>query len=296
MDLFLLTVVVEAGGFSAAARRSGTTKSRLSRRIIELENRLGARLLHRDARRFSMTPVGEQVYRHALLVREAAEAAEAVASAAKGSKGGHVRIHASDMLLPLIEDMLGEFSHQHSHTRLSIMQNEDGIHSLLACQADLVLYAAPDLPDSSDVTAHPLGQLKQVVVAHHRLLTNDRPTELPNQMPDHQLIELVNTDASDQPTGTYRRKSNPRFASNRTRSLLAAARAGIGYLRLPLYLCHDDIQKGHLQAAYPAHSVPALPLYALTLRGVTASHITHDLIQFVRKHLEKTRLPGVEPA
>src|SRR5512144_2735953 len=64
-DLYYFAMVVEHGGFAAAERALGIPKSRLSRRIAQLETDLGVRLLQRSTRRFAVTDVGNSVYRHA---------------------------------------------------------------------------------------------------------------------------------------------------------------------------------------------------------------------------------------
>jgi DNA-binding transcriptional LysR family regulator len=184
VDLYLLTLVVEAGGFSAAAQRAGTTKSRLSRRIIELEERLGAQLLHRNARRFSVTAIGQQVYRQALLMREAAAAAEAAANDVKGAAGGHVRVHADSRLLPLLEGMLDGFARQHPSTRISVMQSDGGIDALLEQQADIVLNMGDTLPDSADIVARILGRIQHVLVASPRLLAQATQPDHPDLILD----------------------------------------------------------------------------------------------------------------
>lgn len=67
--------VVERGGFAAAGRALGIPKSRLSRRVAELEARLGVRLLQRTTRKLSLTEVGEAYLRHCQVMRDAAQAA-----------------------------------------------------------------------------------------------------------------------------------------------------------------------------------------------------------------------------
>src|SRR3546814_3860940 len=64
-DLYYFSAVVDHGGFAAAERALGIPKSRLSRRISQLETELGVRLLQRSTRRFAVTDVGQGVYRHA---------------------------------------------------------------------------------------------------------------------------------------------------------------------------------------------------------------------------------------
>jgi DNA-binding transcriptional LysR family regulator len=290
VDLYLLTLVVEAGGFSAAAQRAGTTKSRLSRRILELEERLGAQLLHRNARRFSVTAVGEQVYRQALLIREAAAAAEAAASDIKGSTGGHVRVHADSRLLPLLEGMLEGFSRQHPHTRISAMHGDEGVDALLEQQTDIVLCMDDALPDSADIVARALGSVDHVLVASPRLLAQtDRP-EHPDLIPDQYYLSHSAATSSRQQASASRRRQSPRFSSNHASALLAAARAGMGYARLPLYLCHAELQQGGLRTVFESQP---LPLHALTLQERAMSQAALSFVQFARRHLALAQLPGV---
>ena len=64
-DAFYFVQVVEKGGFSAAARALNIPKSRLSRRVRQLEDGLSVRLLQRTSRIVTATEVGEEYYRHA---------------------------------------------------------------------------------------------------------------------------------------------------------------------------------------------------------------------------------------
>ena len=64
--------VVDRGGFAAAGRALNVPKSRLSRRVAELEERLGVRLLHRTTRKLSLTQAGEIYHRHCVAMREQA--------------------------------------------------------------------------------------------------------------------------------------------------------------------------------------------------------------------------------
>ena len=82
-DMLYFVEVVERGGFAAAGRALGIPKSRLSRRVAELEAHLGVRLLQRTTRKLSLTQVGETFLRHGQAMRDAA--------LASGTGGGHPR-------------------------------------------------------------------------------------------------------------------------------------------------------------------------------------------------------------
>ncbi|HTH67766.1 MAG TPA: LysR family transcriptional regulator, partial [Rhodanobacter sp.] len=91
-DLYFFAAVVEHGGFSAAGRALGVPKSRLSKRVAQLEERLGVRLLQRTTRRFVVTEVGERFYAHCRAVLEEAQAAQDAVDELRAEPRGMVRL------------------------------------------------------------------------------------------------------------------------------------------------------------------------------------------------------------
>src|SRR6202045_4152048 len=91
-DLQFFAAVVVHRGFSAAARALGLPKSRVSRRVAVLEERLGVRLLDRTTRGVNLTEVGQQVFEHARAAVIEAEAAEEAALRMQSEPRGLVRM------------------------------------------------------------------------------------------------------------------------------------------------------------------------------------------------------------
>src|SRR4029079_8505383 len=83
---------VERGGFSAASRALGVPKSRLSKRVALLEERLGVRLLQRTTRRFAITEVGERFYAHCRAMLEEAQPAQDAVDELRAEPRGIVRV------------------------------------------------------------------------------------------------------------------------------------------------------------------------------------------------------------
>jgi DNA-binding transcriptional LysR family regulator len=92
--------VAERGGFAAAGRALGLPTSRLSRRVAELEGRLGVRLLQRTTRRIALTDVGAQYLRHCVAVREEAQAAADVVAQVHTEPRGVLRVSCPVTLGP----------------------------------------------------------------------------------------------------------------------------------------------------------------------------------------------------
>eukprot|EP01031_Cornospumella_fuschlensis_P046968 gene46968-57514_t len=97
-DLFYFAKVVEHGGFAAAGRLLGIPKSRLSRRIAELETRLGARLLQRTTRKLSLTDAGEAYLLRVRNILHEVEDAESAAAEHTRELQGTLHVLATPVL------------------------------------------------------------------------------------------------------------------------------------------------------------------------------------------------------
>lgn len=286
-NLYLLVHVIEAGGFSAAARELGTTRSLLSRHVIELEKALGTRLLFRDARRFSVTPTGENVYRQAIQMCDAAHAAIAAANETQASDRGTVRVGLQSALAPLIDRTLATFSERYPEVRLSTDATNQH-DALLHQQADVIFKLGHRLPDSADIVAHPLGRTRLVIVASPALLQHLAiPAHPGNIQPRHRLVYTGHNLAPEWILrgGNRSMSEAPRMVSERIDPVINAARAGMGLVQLPLYACREDLANGRLQVLFQPFEPEPIPIHALTLVSNTTCKTALTFISFVRDAL-----------
>ncbi|TBU86809.1 LysR family transcriptional regulator [Phytopseudomonas dryadis] len=295
-ELYWLICVVEAGSFSAAAERTGIAKSSLSRRIIQLEKRLQVQLLNRSTRSFSMTTLGERIYRHALDMLSAAEAAEATAQEASGTPSGLLQLCAPAIFSGWLLERLGHF--QASHPKVSFaLINRDGQTELSAQRLDLSLSLDDAPSNSSDIVARPLARLQSVIVGNPALLKRLGHPQHLGSVDDQHLLAFGAPQAL-RPwllADGQRPLHNSAFSSPSLQTLLNAARAGIGLACLPLHACHADLQRGSLLASCPQERPASSTLYALTPahRGITPA--VRGLIQHIRHDLSHARHPGMQP-
>lgn len=109
-DFVWFVKVVDYGGFAAAGRALDLPKSRLSRRIAQLEERLGVRLIQRTTRQFTVTEVGQTFYQHCKAMMVEAEAAEEAVAALQAEPRGIVRLTCPVTLLHVhVGPMLARF-------------------------------------------------------------------------------------------------------------------------------------------------------------------------------------------
>src|SRR3954462_10132173 len=123
-DLNYFAAVVANGGFSAASRALAIPKSRLSRRVAALEEQLGVRLVERSTRRFNVTEVGQDVYRHARAALSEAEAIDEVVSRLKAEPQGLVRISCPSGIDRLLAGCLPHFLADKPKLRLQFMVSQ----------------------------------------------------------------------------------------------------------------------------------------------------------------------------
>jgi DNA-binding transcriptional LysR family regulator len=109
-DLYFFVQVVDQQGFASAARQLGMPRSRLSRRIGLLEERLGVRLIQRSTRRFAVTEIGMEYYRHCVAMLTEADAAQEVIERSRAAPQGVVRLSCpSSVLYFQVSAMIARF-------------------------------------------------------------------------------------------------------------------------------------------------------------------------------------------
>jgi DNA-binding transcriptional LysR family regulator len=185
-SLALFAKVVEAGSFSEAARRLKMPISTVSRRIAELEDQLGVRLLERSTRNLRLTELGAEVLEHAVRSAELNEAVESVVSNRLSDVSGTLKLSAppsvSDTLLtPLVT----AFQASYPNVRVQILVTERLV-DLIAEGVDLA-FRLGALKDSCLVARRVLTYRHQLVASPSYLKTYRPPNE-PRDLLDHRLL------------------------------------------------------------------------------------------------------------
>lgn len=296
VELYWFIQVIEAGSFSVAAERTGVAKSNLSRRLMQLEQRLNVQLLNRNTRLFALTTVGAQIYRHALDMLGACQAAQHAAQDAVGVPNGLIQLAAPSALSDWLLERLASFRENHPAVTFALTA-KDGQMDLATQRLDLSLSLDEAPKDSPMIVARPLAQLHTVIVGSPRLLERiGGPTRL-EALEDHWLLALGSPQALRPwrlSTGA-RRVHAPAFSAQNLQALREAAKAGLGLACLPLATCTKELLDGSLRIAdLQVRPLPSV-LYALTTPHKSISPATRALIQFIRDDVESRAPEGVSP-
>ncbi len=260
-DLYYFSAVVDHGGFAAAERALGIPKSRLSRRISQLENELGVRLLQRSTRRFAVTDVGQSVHRHAQSMLAEAQAAREVVDRLSAEPRGLVRVSVPvGLAQQQMPQLLPEFLARYPQVRVQMHVSNRRV-DVINEGFDVAIRVRNKLDDDGSLVMRSFGQIQELLVASPQYLKRaGRPTE-PEQLLEHVTLTMNEDEARQrwelQRDGETRRVDlKPRVAGFDFPMLMALAKQGLGITMLPETLCARAVREGELEVVLPEWRLP----------------------------------------
>lgn len=256
-DLRFFVVVVEEGGFAAAARKLNMPRSRLSRRIGLLEDSLGVRLIQRTTRHFAVTDIGQEYYRHCVAMLVEAEAAQEVIDRMRSEPQGVVRISCPPTMIHFqVGDMIARFMEKNPKIEV-LLESTSRRVDVVREGYDLALRVRFPPLDDSDLIIRKFAESPQrlvvnpAVIAHfNRPLALDDLPSLPSLAWNTQKTEQDwHLDSKDGTSAIIKHK--PRLMTEDMVTLRLAALRGIGVCQLPTMVIREDLRAGRLVDVLP---------------------------------------------
>ena len=254
-SLVIFAEVVEANGFSEAARRLKMPTSTVSRRVAELEEELGVRLIERSTRRLRLTDVGSQVFEYARRGWEISEAVHNIASNHTSTVSGELRLASPPSISDcFLAPLIGAFQGSYPNVRVQVLITER-IVDQIAERIDLAFRVQRQLEDSS-LVARKLLTYRHQLVASPAYLDGGEPPQRPQDLLQHRLLafsfrkaisvwNLVN--GTKKETLTF----HPHIGMNDYTGLAAALLAGAGIGDLPPLVQPELLREGMLVEVMP---------------------------------------------
>lgn len=265
MDLNAVTVfaqVVDCGSFTHAAETLNMTKSTVSRKLVELEQHLGVRLITRSTRSLVLTPEGEKFYQSSLHMLEIINQAELEVSANQDLVRGPLNV-----VLPveLGHQVLGSYIHQflldypHVTMNLELSNREVDIIG-----EGIDLYAQiGDLEDSNLVSRYLTSSKRALVASPNYLAQYGDITSHEDLVSPHHMVEVFNKAARLpkwhlQPDSgeSYHIDLPHRLRVNTITACLKACIDGLGIAVLPEFICREHFASGALVRLLPQYKMP----------------------------------------
>ena len=254
--LVIFAKVVEAKSFSEAARRLRMPVSTVSRRVAELEDQLGVRLLDRSTRALRLTDIGSEVLEHAQRGAEASEAVENIVSNQQSNLTGTLRLSAPPNISEtLLTPLVTAFQASYPNVRVHILIAERYVDHI-ADGVDIV-FRLGALKDSSLVARRILTYRHQLV-ASPDYLNNCKQPEMPQDLLGHRLIAFsywrpesrwtfVHVNGKDEETLIF----HPHLSMNDFAGLTSALLAAGGIGDLPPIVQPELMRNGRLVEVMP---------------------------------------------
>jgi DNA-binding transcriptional LysR family regulator len=290
-DLQFFAAVVEHGGYAAAERALGIPKSRLSRRVTQLESDLGVRLLQRSTRKFAVTEVGQAVYRHAQsMLAEAQAAREAVDRASAEPRGVIKASTPAALAQEMLAQLLPEFLRRYPLVRLQLHVSNRRV-DVINEGFDVALRVRSDLRDDGELVLRRFGDIRELLVASPGYLDKRGRPQSPEDLAAHTTLSMAEDDSRQRwqlhGAGEQMRRVElqPVLMAHDFPLLLAAARDGLGIALLPEMTCADSVRDGSLEVVLPAWHLPMGICHAVfpSRRGMLPA--VRVFIDFLAEHL-----------
>ena len=282
----VFVAVVDCGGFSSAARKLGVSKSAVSKRITQLEDKLGVRLLYRTTRKLSLTEAGEHYYENAVKALAYAGEAEDAVTQLQQTPQGRLRINTPMSFGRLhIAPLIPQFLERYPNIQVDMVM-DDRVVDLVESGFDCAIRGG-DLPDST-LIARKLAPLRLVLCASPKYLAQHEMPQTPSDLVDHDCL-LFSYSTSEWPFSAAGKTEtvavSGSYRANNSEALREAVLQGMGISRIPAFVVGPDIRAGRLVEVLADYQMPVKALYALFPRRQHLPAKVRVFIDFVVERL-----------
>lgn len=285
-ELIVFVRIVQAGSIRGAAAILRMPKSTVSRKLIDLEERLEARLLQRTTRKLSLTDVGRIYFDHGVRIITEVENAERTVRSQHETPRGLLRVTAP-LNLAYVGRLFSDYLERYPEVRLELSANARVV-DLIEERFDVGIRAGR-LEDSS-LIARSLGAIDRVLVTTPVYTKKRGRPKTPADLTKHDCLLFGNS-----PTLTLTRDGrtehislNPRLLVNDMDVLEVALKDDLGIAVMPTFTCEKAIRTGRLDRVLSGWSPPSTPLHIVY---PSTRHLSPTVRSFIDHVQTKMKLP-----
>jgi DNA-binding transcriptional LysR family regulator len=253
-DIVVFTKVVETKSFTGAAEQLGLPKSTVSRKLAQLEERLGVRLVQRTTRKLALTDIGEAYYERASRIVADLASAEQLVTDMQATPRGRLRVTAPiDLSASYLGGMISEFTAQHPDVNVEL-DASDRVVDLIEEGFDVAIRVGA-LPEST-LIAKKLTSFTSLLCASPAYLAKKKAPTIPDEIEEHDKVMFfpnarIQSWTLQYGSQAYELARPAKFSSNNLMAVRSAALAGAGVSLLPEFIVACDIHEGKLVRVLP---------------------------------------------
>ncbi|MCV2401836.1 LysR family transcriptional regulator [Marinomonas sp. C2222] len=249
--LYLFQSIAKLGSFQATATKYGLPRSSVSKKIQQLEQHVGQRLIQRSTRKLNLTEAGRDLLAASESLHQVVEASQQVVEKHETSPSGRVRISSSTLigehfLLPFLQELRDLYP----DVSLELFLSDDYV-DLIEQEIDIAIRIG-HLPDSS-LVARKIGEKHWGWYASPAYLQKNGYPKTPEDLVEHDCLVFKNKNVTldhwpfKSPTGeVHKVKIKNQLATDSSRALVEMSRLGMGIMMIDPILIRDDIANGSL--------------------------------------------------
>ena len=289
-DTLIFVKVVEHGSFIGAAKSLRLPKTTVSRKVQELETRLGAQLLNRTTRKLGLTEAGTVYFEHSQrIARDLNEAESAVGQLQAGPRGW-LRFTAPYSLgIDKIAPLLGEFHKRHPEVRIEMLLSNEPL-DLIGSEIDVALRVGA-LPDSTMV-ARKLGTLNTQVYAGTAYIARYGEPLHPDELQYHRTLAMPKNRhgngyqwSLDDGNGKRNFQINPILVANDPAAMNGALLCGEGVIVSADVIVRPFVEQGFVKRVLAGWTGGQYELNAVFPQGHARSPKVRAFVDFLLERL-----------
>ncbi|WP_445659842.1 LysR family transcriptional regulator [Acinetobacter sp. F16] len=261
-DFYCFALVVEHGGFSAAERATDIPKSKLSRRVYNLEEHLGVRLIQRSSRHFAVTDIGMNIYRHAQVMMNAAQAAHDLVDHLSTQPRGLIKVSLPVSIAQNeIAKILPQFLKTYPEIKIQLIVSNRRV-DVINEGIDIALRVRSNLDEDPSLVLRKFENIEQHLFASQAYLNEFGELKQPEDLSQHQILSMVDEHLDqhivvhDEKNNQKKIKVNPMVMGSDLMMLAQLTRQNCGIALLPDTIVQDYVQSGELVRVLPNWKAP----------------------------------------
>ncbi|SPL70580.1 LysR substrate-binding domain-containing protein [Acinetobacter stercoris] len=267
-DYYFFVQVVKYKGFTKASENLGVTKSKLSRRISDLETRLGVRLIQRNTRKFAVTDIGQQFYEYCLKILNDVENAENfIQSTVNNEPSGLIKISCPVALVQMpVSDFITQFMQKYRDVQVHLLATNRRV-DLIEEGVDLAIRVRNTPLEDSDLIMRELDAWEHVFVAIPELFKQYKSPETLDDLSSLPSIgfqgpkQVWQLQKKNEENIFHEIEFHPRLKTDNFSAMKAGVMRGIGIASLPKVYVREELKNGKLIEVLPDWHLPRGVIY-----------------------------------